>query len=312
MTTKGSKAARALTALAALALASAPSACREAKLESIRPPVPVVVDGSAREWAGREAYYHPGEGLKIGFFNDDACLYVYFAAWHRETQARILANGFTGWFDASGGKKKTFGIVYPPARKGPGGAFRPGDREGMPVPGSGEGGSGERMPAGAARGGGPSRGGAPEGAEMDAEATALLLLESQGELGLVGASRDTLYIPATADGSGKGIVAAWGIANRTLVIEFRIPLDKSGAIPYALAAAPGDRIGVGFEIGEMKRPAVRPSGGGPLDMGGGPGGMGGGGGMGAFGGGMGPPGGMGGAFQGKFEWWAKVRLSGGR
>lgn len=314
MTTKGPKATRALTALAALALASAPSACREAKLESVRPPVPVVVDGSAREWAGREAYYNPEEGLKIGFFNDDRFLYVYFAAWHRETQARILANGFTGWFDVTGGRKKTFGIVYPLARRRPGGGFGPGQREGMPPGHAGEAAPEGPSSEGGMRAGGSQRGSMPGARDMEPAAVMQLLAESRGELAFVDAARDTVYLPAAADSGGAGIAAMIGFANRTLVIEARIPLDRTGAVPDALAAGPGDRIGVGFEIGEMPRPEGAPRGERPsVDMGGAPPGGMGGGGMGGFGGGgMGPPGAMGGDFQEKFEWWAKVRLAGGR
>ena len=307
-----------IVALASLALAAASSACREPKLDSVRPPGPVVIDGSAREWAGREAYYDPEQDLKIGFFNDDAYLYVYFAAWHRDTQARILANGFTGWFDVSGGKKKTFGIAYPLARRGPGEGFPPGDRAGSPSREPGEGMPAGDMPDQGAAGGAPVRGEGRRRTEMDPAAMTRLLAQSSGELGIIGAARDTMYLPTAADSGGEGMAAMMGIANRTLVIEARIPLDRTGAVPYALAAGPGDRIGVGFEIGEMRRPegtskGERPS----ADMGGAPpGGMGGGGmggGMGGFGGGgMGPPGGMGGTFQEKFEWWAKVRLSGGQ
>ncbi len=147
-----------------------------------------------------------------------------------------------------------------------------------------------------------------------------MLAEAQGEMAVLGPGGEPIAsMPAADDGEG-GIAAMIDIANRTLIYEVRIPLASSDSLPFAVNAAPGSMIGVGFKVGKIgdaldedppgeRPPQGMPSGGG--GMGGPGGGMGGsGGGMGGPGGGMGGPGGPGGAASSQaFEYWAKVRLA---
>jgi hypothetical protein len=276
--------------------------CMESKLPSSWPAGEISIDGKAAEWAGREAYYSEDDGFKVGFANDAKYLYVYLATWNRQKQMQILANGLTVWIDATGHSKETFGINYPEKRSMP-------DSTGM-SPG---------MPAGL-RGGG--RGGAPSDDSGENRQSFLkgMLAEAQSELIVLGPGGEPIVSMPAADNGKGGIAAMIDIANRTLIYEVRIPLAPSDSLSFAVNAAPGAMIGVGFKVGKSELPSMKPRGErSPDDMGGSGGGMGGpgggmggpGGGMGGMGGGMGRSGGGpgGGLSSQAFEYWAKVRLA---
>jgi hypothetical protein len=280
----------ALSTLAAIVLAG----CMESKLAALWPESEISIDGKAPEWAGREAYYSEADGFKVGFFNDAKYLYVYLATWNRQKQSEILMNGLTVWIDPTGHTRETFGINFPEKRSMP-------DSTGMP-PG---------MPTGLRPGGRP---GARAGAsEEDRQAfIGAMLAEAQAELVALGPGGEPLAsMPAADDGKG-GIAAMIDIANRTLIYELRIPLASPDSLPFAVNAAPGATIGIGFKVGKTELPSMKRMGEGPpRDMGGSGGGMGGpGGGMGGPGGGMGGRGGTGGgALSQPLEYWAKVKLA---
>ncbi|MFA4947363.1 MAG: hypothetical protein WC674_02505 [Candidatus Krumholzibacteriia bacterium] len=274
----------ATSALSAIML----NGCLESKLASAWPEREISIDGKAPEWAGREAYYSEADGFKIGFFNDADYLYVYLATWNRQNQAQILMNGLTVWIDATGRNKQIFGINYPMKRSMP-------DSAGMP-PG---------MPAGLRPGG---RSGAASEASGETSQALLkgMLAEAQGEMIILGPGGEPIAsMPAADDGKG-GIAAMIDIANRTLIYEMKIPLAPPDSLPFAVNAAPGAMISIGFKVGKAEMPSMKRTGEGPpRDRGGFPGG-----GMGGPGGGMGGPGGPGGAASSQaFEYWAKVRLA---
>lgn len=272
--------------------------CLEDKLASEWIDRGISIDGKAPEWAGREAYYSETECFKVGFFNDADYLYIYLATWRRQTQSQILMNGLTVWIDATGGKKQTFGINYPMKRAMP-------DSAGIP-PG---------MPAGLRP---DDTAGAPSGAASGETSQAFLkgmLAEAQGELAVLGPGGEPLASMPAADGGKGGIAAMIDIANRTLLYEIRIPLVPRDSLPFAVNAAPGTTIGVGFKVGKTEMPSRKGDGQRPPEGAGG-GGMGApGGGMGGPGGGMGGPpgrgmGGQGGNFSAQeLEYWAKIRLA---
>ncbi len=291
----------AVSAAAALILAG----CLEDKLQSVWPDREISIDGKNSEWAGREAHYDEQEAFKIGFYNDAQYLYVYLATWSRQKQMQILTNGLTVWIDRTGKKQQTLGVNYPVKRLMP-------DSAGAP----------DGMPAGLREAGGP--GGLPNAPEGNRQAIAReVLAEARSEMTVIGVGGEPLASISAADGEHAGIDAMIDYANRTLIYELRIPLAASDSLPFAVGAAPGATIGVGFKIGKREMPSMKgsgqrppegmPSGGG---TGGPEGGMGGGG-MGGPGGGMGSPpgGGMGGAGSPggmsaePLEYWAKVKLA---
>jgi hypothetical protein len=280
------------SALAAVILGG----CMESKLASTWPGEPVLIDGKAPEWAGREAYYSENDGFKVGFFNNDRYLYVYLATWNRQKQGQILRNGLTVWIDAAGGKKETLGINYPERR------FMP-DSASMAA----------GIPAGLR--GGQRSGFAPGASEEGRQAFLKAMVEeAQGELAVVGPGGEPLAtMPAADDGKG-GIAAMIDVANRTLIYEMRIPLASPDSLPFAVNTAPGRTIGIGFKVGAPEHREMRRTGeASPRSEGGFPGrGMGGrSGGMGGFpGGGMGGHSGSGGgASEQPLEYWAKVKLA---
>jgi hypothetical protein len=281
----------------------------ESSLESSWLDRAITIDGKAPEWAGREAFFDETNGLKIGLSNDGRYFYVYLSTWNQRMQRQILMNGLTVWFDAAGGKGETFGVNYPMKRSGPG------MRESMP-------GARESMPGTREM----SRDASAETPRDMQKMLGSLVRDARGELAIVGPGGEPLASLAATDSGSTDIEAMIDIANRTLIYELKLPLAPTEGTPYAINAAPGKTIGIGFkvgtmELGQMKRPEGSSSegtgegpgggeGGFPGGGGGGGGFPGGGGGGGFPGGGMGGPGAMPGRMQ-PFELWTKVRLAAG-
>jgi hypothetical protein len=69
-------------------------------------------------WINALTYSLEDKNITIGFQNDADNLYIMLRATDRETQAKIMRTGLTIWLDASGKKKKTFGIHYPLGMQG--------------------------------------------------------------------------------------------------------------------------------------------------------------------------------------------------
>lgn len=282
-----------------------------AKYESAWLDREIAVDGKAPEWAGREVYFDEGDGLKIGFMNDDCYLYVYLSTWHQQIQRQILMNGLTVWFDAKGGKKETFGINYPLKRS------MPGSRQGTYA---GEAGGNPVIPGTTQRGALPDRGSEPS--RNTPEMLKEMLGETESSLRVVGTGKEPLAEFELHDSTGTDIAAAIDIANRTLIYELRVPLSPDGAIPFAVKTGPGGKVGIGFKVGTMEKPLMKQPGEAPEGMGEGPGGGGMPGGGGGFpGGGPGGGGGMGGGAPGgngprgggadakSLDLWLKVALA---
>jgi hypothetical protein len=289
-------------AAAAAAAAIAPAGCMQQKLESKWLDRTITIDGKAPEWAGQEAYFDEGHGLKVGFFNDARYLYVYLSTWHRRTEMQALAAGLTVWIDASGGTKRTFGVKYPIGGAMPRetGELAPSGEEELAAS---EG--GERFPRPGAAGSGSG-------------ALERLLESARGEIDIVGAGGETVLTIAASDSGASDVEAMVDIANRTLVYELKIPLASAGAAPYAVKARPGSTIGIGIETGSMEMRRMRRNGEAPMDRGEFPRSPGGGtegypgGGMGGFGGGMGHRGGpSGGPETEGLKLWVKVALAAG-
>jgi hypothetical protein len=287
-----------LAAAGSLAALAASSGRAGPSYESKRLDRAIAIDGEAPEWAGSEAHYDESDGYKLGFFNDDEYLYVYFATWNLSTQRRILMNGFTVWFDGSGKKNKTLGLNYPQPRV-----------------------RGRRGESAETRGGSPDeeapeirrevRGDRPDGvrrpeASPDPAKLAAALNEARFEALLKSPAGDSLLLLSSGDSSGSGIRAMLRARSRLLVIELRVPLDEGGASPYAINLKPGKAVSVGFETGKMELPRMtRPEGMPESDRTGA--GMRPGGGMAP---GSGGPGGMGGpAAPSELKFWTKVKLA---
>jgi hypothetical protein len=202
--------------------------------------------------------------LAVGLLNDGTDLYLCVQSRDPEVNLQILEQGMTAWLTPHGASEKQFGIEFPLARDRVESYSRMATATGTQGGGGGQG----RMTRLAIRGAGP----------------------------------DDRRVMAIADATG--IAASAASIDDAFVYEMRIPLVKSPEHPYAVGAAPGDRIEILLETPEPA-PYVKehgdsvPRSGG---SGGGAGGAGGGGmgghGGGGYGGGGGGMGGHGGGHRG--------------
>ena len=215
-----------------------------------------------------------------GFLNDQGVLYICLITEDESLRHQIARGGLTVWFDPKGGDQKVLGIKYP---------------LGMPRR--------ERPSAEKEEGGQPAQ----EPAEADT--SSLEILRPGG-----GAPQKL----AISDAKGLEIASSSG--GELFVYELKIPLQSTAENPIALGAAPGTKVGVGFEVpkSEGGRGSGRPPGGMGGRGGGMGGGMGGGGGMfggggrGHRGGGMGDRGMEQSAGPKGLKVWTYVKLSAGK
>ncbi len=220
----------------------------------------ITVDGRSDDWVGALSVVKDGKAEE-GFLNDQNVLYVCFATGDESLRRQIADGGLTVWIDPKGGDAKTLGIRYPLAKL----------RRQRPTATQGE-----TPPQGEASTPPP----ASEETAAD-EASVLEILRS----GSSAAQKMKIS-------DAKDLEIAASEESGLFVYELKIPLQSSPDRPLALAAAPGAKVGIGFEVPKSERApgSGRPGGG----MGGrGGGGMGGGMGRGGFGGGGGHMGGHG-------------------
>ncbi len=210
------------------------------------------VDGVNDEWQETVSVNDAGS---VGAVNDDRFLYLTIITSDQQRRRQFATEGVIVWLDATGGKKRTFGIRLP-------GGFFPGSR-GFP-------------------GGGPGGRGGFDEPPADIPAPALTYFE------LLGPKKDDRRrIERTSD---SGIEVAAGSREGTFVYELKVPLAKTSAESYGVGTAPGRKIGLGFETPKIERPEYAP----PEERGGGGGRGGSGGGGRGGGGGFGGGGGRGG------------------
>ena len=237
------------------------------------------VNGKSDDWVGILSVIKDGKAEE-GFLNDQNVLYVCFATGDATLRRQIADGGLTIWFDPKGGDEKTLGIRYPLAKL----------HRQRPAAQGGTAGQGETSP--------------PPASEEPAE-------DNTSVLEILRSGIHTVQKLKISD--AKDIEIAAAEAEGLFVYELKIPLQSTPDRPLALAAAPGAKIGIGFEVPKLEqRPGSGRSGGGG---GWGGGGMGGGGMYGGRGGHMGR--GMGGTRRGNMDEdalkgmsvWTYVKLS---
>ncbi len=77
----------------------------------------IAVDGDNSDWLGA-MYYFEGTNVSVGILNDADSVYICMIAEDRFMRTQVMAQGFTIWFDPTGGKEKTFGIKFPIGMQG--------------------------------------------------------------------------------------------------------------------------------------------------------------------------------------------------
>jgi hypothetical protein len=252
----------------------------------------VTIDGidDGPEWENVR-YYFKKEKAAIGLLNDENNLYVRLSSRDRNMQKQLLALGFTIWFDAKGGKRKTLGIHFPIG-------MLAGGMEIM------------RNMRGSNR-------------QEDPERLQKMLEELQMEMEIFGPGKNERCTMLVADAWELGITVKIDLSKGNLVYELQIPLSRSELRPYGIGTEIAQTIGIGLETGkinveQMKNQRESRGGGGSRGgMGGRGGGGGGKGGMGGRGGGG--RGGMGGKGGGmgsmsppvpeSLELWLKTELA---
>ncbi len=183
--------------------------------------------------------------LAIGISNDGTDLYLCLQSRDPEVNLQILDQGMTAWLSPHGAGGKQFGIEFPLARDRVESYSRMATSTGSQAGGGGQG--------------------------------------TLTRLAIRGASPDDRRVMAIADATG--ISASAAAIDDAFVYEMRIPLAKSPGHPYAIGAAPGDRIEILLETPEPA-PYLKEHGDSvPRSGGFGGSGGGGGGGMGGHGGG---------------------------
>lgn len=198
--------------------------CGEPKLVSRWVDREIKVDGNHLEWEGAVYSVEDLDG-SIGLFNDDSNLYICLATTDQDLMRQVLGQGLTIWFDPEGGKEEGFGIRFPLGMR----------ERGL---------------------GGERREGGMLGREMmerpDPSAMRASLEESEPELEIVRGEEATRMFVAQA----AGIDLKIDETNGAFVYELVVPLDAGDSRPFAIRAAPGQTIGVGFKTPEMERPSM--------------------------------------------------------
>ena len=251
--------------------------CNSLELTSHWRKQPVVVDGKNDEWQNSLVRIE-GKPVMIGLLNDSENLYIALVTDDRSIERQVLFRGMTVWLDRTGGEEKKFGIQFPLG-------FQARQSAGFL----------DARPTFNDQGGPPSGDSLRERFPIDSNDVEIIGPAENEHRRLTVAELKQIAVKVRISGNG-------------LMYELRVPLNDSGAQPYAIGAAPGSTIGVGLETGA--RPS-RPS----SDQGTGEGRPGGGMGRGGFRG----RGGMGGGERGNragqqaepLSVWAKVHLAAG-
>lgn len=72
----------------------------------------ITIDGRHEDWQDALTYLKD-QNLSIGILNDDTDLYLCMVTSDMGLESRLVMQGLILWFDASGGKDRSFGIRYP-------------------------------------------------------------------------------------------------------------------------------------------------------------------------------------------------------
>ena len=205
--------------------------CARPTLESRWRDRQIAVDGEDGEWRNAKMSVESG-ALGLGLMNDERRLYLTLSLTDRAIQGGILRQGFVVWLDPRGGKKKNLGIRFPLGMQETADRW---DRK-RDTQGTGT------------RAGGRGRGLSAH--QLQA------MFERSGEapeMEILGPGKDRKHRIALAQ--SQDVRLKMGYANGRLVYEMSMPLASETG--HAVGAAPGQMIGMGFEIWQLDLPVVR-------------------------------------------------------
>lgn len=227
MQSRFSKEAILIVLFPAMLVLSGCSSFRTFVTDSAVPERPIAIDGMTEDWAGRLLYI-ADEPISLGFLNDKDDLYICLLVEDFALRTLIQRLGLTIWIDPQGGTKREFGIRYPL-------------------------GTTARAMSGMPRMDFP-----PDPEDMPSETV-------PAEIGFIRSAKEEPQIVPLSE--VKGVELKLAPSSGRLVYEIRIPLARTEAHPWAVGAAAGQTIGLGFETGTFESPGM--PGAGPGGMGGG-------------------------------------------
>jgi len=221
-------------------------ACGSIRLSSIWRDREVTIDGKHDDWLNALMYFEE-ENISLGLQNDESFMYICMIVEDPMIRNQIMRQGFTLWFDPTGGKKRIFGIKFPIGMS----------EEEMQMRGIRE----EDVQQKQRRG------------EQDPEKFRQDPMRQMTELEILGPGKDeSVRMPID---EAKGININMRASSGTLVYELRVSLSQNEQNPYAVGVTAGSSIGIRLETPKLKRSSMRGGMAGGMPGGGGRGGMGG-------------------------------------
>ena len=203
--------------------------CGGDKLESRWLDRVITIDGRDTDWQDARVYIEDAS-MGMGLLNDGEHLYLTLSLSNRQVIAQAMRQGFTVWFDPTGGRNKIFGIRFPLGLTE------------MNRPEGGE--RTQRMDSRSMDGrGGPS----PE----QIQAMFDRLVEG-AEMEIFGPKKDERRRMLFAE--SREIRLKVSYAYGRLVYELKVLLAPT---PLGIGTAPGKTIGLGFEAPELDMAAMR-------------------------------------------------------
>jgi hypothetical protein len=200
-------------------------ACGSIQLSSIWRDREVTIDGKHDDWLNGLLYFER-ENISLGLLNDESFMYICMIVENPIIRNQIMRQGFTLWFDPSGGNKRIFGIKFPVGMS----------EEEMQMRG---------MRAGDV----PVK---PRREEMDPERIRQSMMRQMTEMEILGPGKDEGVRMPTEE--AKGINVTINSSSGTLVYELKIPLGLDEQSPYAIGARAGSLVGIRLEIPKFRRP----------------------------------------------------------
>jgi len=217
--------------------------CNEPELKSQWRDRDIIIDGIDKEWEDCRLYYDEDTRTTIGTFNDKKYLFINLTTTDHMIAQQIIQQGFTVWFDPSGGKEKQLGIFYPtgimdrkmfknqePGRNKSAGNTEPEERVPHEYPEDGEKQNSSRI--------------LDDMMENMPHVIDIKVSDGAGDW-------DTIFLE---EKSTSGIQARVNYVEGRLTYELKIPFIQNQQIPYGIVVSKRGKIGVGFETEKMEAP----------------------------------------------------------
>ena len=179
----------------------------------------IIIDGKESEWGNFIQYYHEKSKTVICMFNDETYLYIKVSTPNRMMQQQLTIQGFTIWFDPECSQTKAFGIHFPIGLQN----YR---KNTIHID-------------------------TRNRSRQDQAKLNKIIEDAQSDVEILGPGLDEAFTMSTADAEKNGISVKIGRPTEVLIYEMKVPLAKSGQHYYAIGTRIAEKIGIGFETGEM-------------------------------------------------------------